>query len=227
MTDFAYAGRRPSMPIVTGCCKRVRSGVRPSAKHGLHEDEITLADICKQKGYATAIFGKWHLGHHEPFLPLQHGFDQYSGLPYSNDMWPYHPGVRHLPMDERLKRWPHLPLIEQNDVIISALTPKDQEALTTQYTEKAVRFIEEHQDEPFFLYASFNGSVPLYVSDRFKAKGRIIRRCHDEVDWPRPFSKAMTQLIKNTGCLYSDNGPWLSMETTQVSGPLREGRNHV
>ena len=143
----------------------------PSAKHGLHEDEITLAEICKQKGYATAIFGKWHLGHHRD------GFFHYSmvltsilGCPIPMISWPYHPGVRHLPMEERLKRWPHLPLIEQ-DVIISAMTPKDQEALTTQYTEKAVRFIEEHQDEPFFLYVPHSMvHVPLYVSDRFRLK---------------------------------------------------------
>ena len=95
----------------------------------------------KQKGYATALFGKWHLGHHEKFLPLQNGFDEYFGLPYSNDMWPYHPGVRHLPMEERLKKWPHLPLIEGNKIINKEVKGEDQVNLTTWYTEKAVDFI--------------------------------------------------------------------------------------
>ena len=99
--------------LLTGCYN-VRVGILgalgPGAKHGINPDEVTIAEICKQKGYATACYGKWHLGHHKKFLPMQHGFDEYFGFPYSNDMWPYHPGVRHLPMEERLKRWPHLPL---------------------------------------------------------------------------------------------------------------------
>ena len=238
MTDFYVTQAVCSASragLLTGCYN-VRLGILgalgPSAKHGLHEDEVTLAEICKQKGYATAIFGKWHLGHHEPFLPLQHGFDQYFGLPYSNDMWPYHPGVRHLPMEERLKRWPHLPLIEQNDVIISAMTPKDQEALTTQYTEKAVRFIEEHQDEPFFLYVPHSMvHVPLYVSDRFKDKSGVglFGDVMMEVDWSvgtilqtlRDLKLDQKTLVVFT----SDNGPWLSYgDHAGSAGPLREGK---
>ena len=106
--------------LLTGCYN-VRIGINgalgPKSNIGLNPDETTIAEICKQKGYATACFGKWHLGHHQKFLPQQHGFDEYFGLPYSNDMWPFHPGVLHLPMEERLKRWPHLPLIEGNKVI--------------------------------------------------------------------------------------------------------------
>ena len=106
--------------LLTGCYN-VRVGIfgalGPKSDNGLHANEVTLAELCKQKGYATAIYGKWHLGHHKQFLPMQHGFDDYFGLPYSNDMWPYHPGVLHLPMKERLKRWPHLPLIDKNEII--------------------------------------------------------------------------------------------------------------
>ena len=78
--------------LLTGCYN-VRVGIfgalGPKSTQGLHKDEVTLAELCKQKGYTTAIYGKWHLGHHKPFLPMQHGFDDYFGLPYSNDMWPY------------------------------------------------------------------------------------------------------------------------------------------
>ena len=112
--------------------------------------EVTLAEALKPAGYRTALYGKWHLGHHKKFLPMQHGFDDYFGLPYSNDMWPFHPGVMHLPMEERLKRWPHLPLIDGNEVVNAKVTGKDQELLTTQYTERAVSFIEKNKDKPFF-----------------------------------------------------------------------------
>ena len=116
--------------LMTGCYN-VRVGILgalgPKSNIGINPDEVTIAEICKQKGYATACFGKWHLGHHKEFLPIQHGFDEYFGLPYSNDMWPYHPGVLHLSMEERLKRWPHLPLIEGNEVINPKVSGKDQE----------------------------------------------------------------------------------------------------
>ena len=145
----------------------------PRNTHGINASEVTLAEICKQKGYATACFGKWHLGHHKKFLPKQHGFDEYFGIPYSNDMWPYHPGVRHLPMAERLKRWPHLPQIDGNAIINPALTGKDQEDITTQLTERTVSFIEKNKDRPFFVYLPHPMvHVPLYVSDKFRGKSK-------------------------------------------------------
>ncbi|MDA0814481.1 MAG: sulfatase-like hydrolase/transferase, partial [Verrucomicrobia bacterium] len=175
--------------LLTGCYN-VRIGVEgalgPAAKHGLHPDEMTLAEVCKQKGYATGCYGKWHLGHHRPFLPMQHGFDDFFGLPYSNDMWPYHPEVRHLPMEERIKRWPHLPLFDKDEIIIPEVSPKDQEQLTTQYTERAVNFIEQHKESPFFLYVPHSMvHVPLYVSDKFRGKsGRgLFGDVMMEVDW--------------------------------------------
>ena len=102
-TDFVVSSAVCSASraaLMTGCYHRrigIAGALGPKATHGINADEVTLAEICRQKGYATAIFGKWHLGHHPKFLPLQHGFDEYFGLPYSNDMWPYHPGVLHLP----------------------------------------------------------------------------------------------------------------------------------
>ena len=127
-----------------------------------------------------------HLGHHEKFLPLQHGFDDYFGLPYSNDMWPYHPGVLHLSMEERLKRWPHLPLIDGNKIVNPQVSGKDQELLTTQFTERAVEFIEENREKPFFVYLPHSMvHVPLYVSDKFKGKSGagLFGDVMMEVDW--------------------------------------------
>src|SRR5690606_14124764 len=104
--------------LLTGCYpNRIGMLGAPShaTRHGIHPDEMLLSELCKQRDYATAIFGKWHLGHHRQFLPLQHGFDEYFGLPYSNDMWPFHP--------ENPGRFPDLPLIEGNEVKIAAVTP--------------------------------------------------------------------------------------------------------
>ena len=221
--------------LLTGCYN-VRVGILgalgPKSTHGLNPREITLAELCKQRGYATACFGKWHLGHHQKFLPLQHGFDEYFGIPYSNDMWPYHPGVRHLPMAERLKKWPHLPLIEGNQVINPQVTGKDQEQITTQLTERSVRFIKKNKDKPFFLYVPHPMvHVPLYVSDKFKGKSKagLFGDVMMEVDWSVGQilgTLRKHQLDKNTLVIFtSDNGPWLSYgDHAGSAGPLREGK---
>src|SRR5438270_7734536 len=107
---------------------------------------MTLAQLVKQRGYATAIFGKWHLGDAPQFLPTHHGFDEYFGLPYSNDMWPEHPDGR------QRANFPPLPLVEGDQVINPNVTHDDQRKLTTQYTERAVSFIERNKDRPFFFY---------------------------------------------------------------------------
>lgn len=221
--------------LLTGCYN-IRVGIQgalgPGSNIGIHDQEVTLAEICKQKDYATACFGKWHLGHHKQFLPMQHGFDEYYGLPYSNDMWPWHPGVLHLPMEERIKRWPHLPLIEGNEIINDMVTPEDQEQLTTQYTEKAVDFIDRNHEKPFFLYVPHSMvHVPLYVSDKFKGKSGagLFGDVMMEVDWSvGEILKAIRrhQLENNTLVIFtSDNGPWLSYgDHAGSAGPLREGK---
>ena len=221
--------------LLTGCYN-VRVGILgalgPKSTHGINSRELTLAELCKQRGYATACFGKWHLGHHMEFLPLQHGFDEYFGIPYSNDMWPYHPGVRHLPMAERLKKWPHLPLIEGNQVINPKVTGKDQEQITTQLTERSVRFIEKNKDNPFFLYVPHPMvHVPLYVSDKFKGKSKagLFGDVMMEVDWSVGQileTLRKYKLDKNTLVIFtSDNGPWLSYgDHAGSAGPLREGK---
>ena len=174
---------------MTGCYNTrvgIRGALGPKSNTGIHANEMTLAELLKQKGYATACFGKWHLGHLPQFLPTNNGFDEYFGLPYSNDMWPYHPNVLHLPMAERVKKWPDLPLIEGTKIVNDKVTPADQRNLTTWYTEKSVDFIKRNADKPFLLYIPHSmPHVPLYVSDKFEGKterglyGDVI----SEIDW--------------------------------------------
>jgi arylsulfatase A len=221
--------------LMTGCYN-VRVGILgalgPSASHGINPEETTLAEICKQMDYATACYGKWHLGHHKKFLPLQHGFDEYYGLPYSNDMWPYHPGVLHLPMEKRLKTWPHLPLIEGNEIINPQVDDKAQEQLTTQYTEHAVNFIEKNKDKPFFIYLPHSMvHVPLFVSEKFKGKSErgLFGDVMMEVDWSVGQildTLRKNDLDKNTLVIFTaDNGPWLSYgDHAGSAAPLREGK---
>lgn len=238
MTDFYVTQAVCSASragLMTGCYNvrvSIFGALGPHATHGINASEVTLAEICKQKDYATACYGKWHLGHHKKFLPLQHGFDDYFGLPYSNDMWPYHPGVRNLPMEERLKRWPNLPLIRDNEIINPQVTAEDQRQLTTQYTQHAVEFIERHRDRPFFLYVPHSMvHVPLHVSDKFQGKSQrgLFGDVMMEVDWSvGQILDALRRndLQDNTLVLFTaDNGPWLSYgDHAGSAGPLREGK---
>jgi len=202
----------------------IRGALGPNAKHGINSSEVTLAEICKQKGYATACYGKWHLGHHRQFLPMQHGFDDYFGLPYSNDMWPYHP--------ERPDAFPDLPLVDQNDVVNPAVTPKEQTQLTTWYTARAVSFIERNKDRPFFLYVPHSMvHVPLFVSEKFRGKSGagLFGDTVMEVDWSvGQILEALREngIDRDTLVIFtSDNGPWLSYgDHAGSAGPLREGK---
>ena len=223
--------------LLTGCYN-VRIGINgalgPRAKHGIHPDEMTLAELCRQKGYATACYGKWHLGHEKPFLPLQHGFDEYLGLPYSNDMWPFHPAYANLPTmaAKRKQGYPDLPLYEGNEIVDPIVSGDDQAQLTTQYTERAVKFIEQNKDRPFFLYVPHSMvHVPLFVSEKFKGKSGagLFGDVMMEVDWSVGQINAALKkhgLEKNTLVVFtSDNGPWLSYGNHAGSArPLREGK---
>jgi arylsulfatase len=103
----------------------------------------------KEKGYKTAIYGKWHLGHQKQFLPLQHGFDEYFGLPYSNDMWPVDYDGSPAPEGHfKKKAYPTLPLIQNNERIEDITTLEQQGMLTSRYTEKAVDFIKRNKNNP-------------------------------------------------------------------------------
>jgi arylsulfatase A len=223
--------------LLTGCYPNrlgIHGALGPRSRVGISDGEMTLAQLTKQRGYATAIFGKWHLGDAQRFLPLQHGFDEYFGLPYSNDMWPLHPEYVNLPPnDARRKRgYPDLVMFEGNKVVIPQVTHEDQNQLTTWYTEHAVRFIELNRDRPFFLYLAHNmPHVPLHVSDKFRGKtsrglyGDVI----EEIDWSvGQVLRALAQagIEDNTWVIYtSDNGPWLSYgEHAGSAFPLREGK---
>ncbi|MEM6648340.1 MAG: sulfatase-like hydrolase/transferase, partial [Bacteroidota bacterium] len=149
----------------------------PGARHGLHEDELTMAELFKQQGYGTAIFGKWHLGHRAPFLPTEHGFDTFYGIPYSNDMWPFHP--------ENPEAWGDLPTIEDT-TIVGYNT--DQTRFTTDFTTRAVAFMEEQaaQEQPFFVYLAHPmPHVPLFVAEeRAEASGAgLYGDVIAEIDW--------------------------------------------
>jgi len=214
--------------VLTGCYNNrigIFNALNPTVRHGLNSSETTLAEIFKQKNYATGMAGKWHLGHLPLFLPMRHGFDEYYGLPYSNDMWPHG-------MEKKNRDYPPLPMIEGDKVIQADVTAEDQEQLTTRYTERAVDFIKRNHDRPFFFYLAHSmPHVPLYVSEKFKGKsgaglyGDVIQ----EIDWSvgQVMDALKSQGIEdNTLVIFtSDNGPWLRYGNHAGSaGPLREGK---
>ncbi|HEY6169228.1 MAG TPA: sulfatase [Verrucomicrobiae bacterium] len=213
--------------LLTGCYPNrigIHGALGPRATHGIADTEMTIAQLVKQKGYATGMAGKWHLGTPKQFLPTHHGFDEYFGLPYSNDMWPLHP--------EAKSPYPPLPLIEGDTVLKTDLGHDDQNQLTTQYTERAAKFIEAHKDRPFFFYLAHSMvHVPLHVSDKFRGKSQqgLYGDACMEVDWS--VGEVLAALKKNgvdenTLVIYtSDNGPWLSYGNhAGNAGPLREGK---
>jgi arylsulfatase A-like enzyme len=217
--------------LLTGCYAprvSIQGALMPWSTVGLNPDEVTIAEILKKKGYATGIFGKWHLGHHREFLPLQQGFDEYFGLPYSNDMWPRgYDGAT-----GKKTSYPPLPLIEGNAAVGEVSSLEDQNRLTTMYTERAVKFIEKNKGRPFFLYVPHSmPHVPLGVSAKFRGKSKqgLYGDVIMEIDWS--VGEILSALKKfgldeHTLVIFaSDNGPWLNFGNHAGSaGPLREGK---
>lgn len=210
------------MGLMTGCYpNRLSMHGAPShdSKIGISDDEMTIAELLKQKGYKTAAYGKWHLGFQTKFLPKQHGFDEYYGIPYSNDMWPNHP----------TGKYPDLPLYEGNEVV--EYNP-DQTQFTTNFTNRAVEFIDKNKKEPFFIYLAHPmPHVPLFVSDKFKGKshqglyGDVIM----EIDWSvgQIVEKLKKEKLEENTLIIvtSDNGPWINYGNHAGStGGLREGK---
>lgn len=212
--------------ILTGCYPNrvgIHNAYMPNAKTGLNTKETTIAKMLKSIGYSTAIYGKWHLGDHQKFMPNNHGFDDYFGIPYSNDMWPQHP------QQGPVFNFGPLPLYE-NEKILDTLT--DQSDLTTQITERSVAFIEKNKDKPFFLYVAHpQPHVPLFVSDKFKGKseGGLYGDVIMEIDWSvGEIIKSLKRngLEENTVVIFtSDNGPWLAYGNHAGSAlPFSQGK---
>lgn len=212
--------------ILTGCYPN-RVGVDwvflPHSTTGLHPDEETIADILKPIGYQTAYFGKWHLGHLEEFLPNNQGFDEYLGIPYSNDMWPLNPRTDY--------SFPPLPLIH-NSAVIDTVDEAMQKKMTRLLTEKTIDFIHQNKDKPFFAILSHPmPHVPLYVSDEFAGKsGRgLYGDVMMELDWSTgEILKTLKHLHidQHTMLIFmSDNGPWIAYGNHGGStGNFKEGK---
>ena len=208
--------------LLTGCYPNrlgILGALNPQAQIGISDNEVTLGQLFKSRGYATAIFGKWHLGHHPQFLPPRHGFDEYLGLPYSNDMGPKPANPNN----------PPVPLIDGEKTIEQ---DPDVNLLTTRYTERAVAFIEKNKDRPFFLYVPHTmPHVPLGVSPKHAGKSGagIYGDVLMEIDWSVGEILAALKragLEDNTFVMFtSDNGPWLTYGNHGGrAGLLREGK---
>ena len=227
--------------LLTGCYpKRVgmhKHVLFPKSDYGLNPDEYTIADHLKSNGYATACFGKWHLGHHPQTLPRAQGFDAYFGIPYSNDM--NHPDNSGKPrkkssdelwadQESAIKLW-NTPLIENEEIVE---LPVDQRTVTRRYTDKAIDFINANKDEPFFVYLPHSmPHIPLYVpEDAYDPNPRNAYKCvieHIDAEVGR-----LAQTVRDLGLsektwiIYtSDNGPWLQFKNHGGSAkPLRSGK---
>ena len=225
--------------LMTGCYPNrvgISGALFPNAKVGLNPDETTIAELLKDKGYATGMFGKWHLGDRPEFLPNKQGFDEYVGLPYSNDMWPVQYDGKAISdaADNRKKNFPFLPLLHNSDTLQEIKTLDDQAKLTGIYTERAVSFIKNHKKSPFFIYLPHSmPHVPIAASAKFKGKSKqgTYGDVMMEIDWSvGEIMKALedTGLDKNTVVIFtSDNGPWLNYGNhAGSSGGLREGKGN-
>lgn len=209
--------------IMTGCYPN-RVGLFGALNHtstiGISENETILPQLCRQRGYATACFGKWHLGHLPKFSPLRHGFDEFAGLPYPNDNGPDHPTIKGIPS---------LPWIEGEKV---AARDPDQHLFTNKITELGVSFIERNRERPFFLYlAHIMPHVPIHAGDSFRGKsgaglyGDVIEELDSSLgvilDTLGRFGLDNDTLVLFT----SDNGPFLSYgEHAGSAAPFRGGK---
>jgi arylsulfatase len=222
--------------LLTGCYPNrlgMNGALLPESKIALNPQEQTIASLLKQNGYATAIFGKWHLGNRSPYFPLRYGFDTFYGLPYSHDIWPIDYHGNRITDDTNIRsQWPPLPVIEKDKQIRTITTLAEQMQWTASLTERAVAYIKDHRQSPFFLYLAHPlPHVPLAVSDKFKGKselglfGDVIL----ELDWS--LGEIMNTLDKeglseNTILIVtSDNGPWINFGNhAGSSGGFREGK---
>ena len=210
--------------LMTGCyANRVgmQGALNHTSKEGIHPDELLLPEMCQKVGYVTGAFGKWHLGTYPMFNPLRHGFDEFLGIPYSNDNTKFHPSLA--------KEMPPLPFYDGLKVIE---TDPDQSQFTRRFTERATSFIERNKGRPFFLYLPHvMPHVPIFASAAFRGKSAagLYGDVVEELDWS---VGQILDAIKRCGIerdtlvvFFSDNGPFLSYGNHAGSAkPLREGK---
>lgn len=210
--------------LMTGCYPNrvsLSGALNHTSREGIHPDEKLLPEILKEQGYATAIFGKWHLGTVPEFLPLNHGFDEFFGIPYSNDNSKYHPVLA--------ASMPPLPLYDGMRIVEH---DPDQSLFTRRFTERAVRFMEAHQKQPFFVYLPHvMPHVPIFASEEFRGRSQrgLYGDVVEELDWSVGqilSTLRRLELDRQTLVVFlSDNGPFLSYGNHAGSaGALREGK---
>ena len=211
--------------ILTGCYPNrlgISGAFGPKSKGGINPDEFLLSEMLKENNYRTGIFGKWHLGDAEKFLPTNHGFDEFYGILFSNDMWKFHP--------ERPEGYPDDLMLYRNKTPIQSII--DQSDLTKNITDESIRFIEENKDEQFFLYIAHpQPHVPLFASKDFNGStgNGLFADVISEIDFSvGRVIEALEKnnLSENTIVVFtSDNGPWLSYgDHAGSSGIYREGK---
>jgi arylsulfatase A-like enzyme len=217
-------------PLRSGMASNRRRVLFPNSAGGIPESEITLAEALRDRGYATACIGKWHLGHLPQYLPTKHGFDSYFGIPYSNDMDRVADNKlgRAIFFDPKVEYW-NVPLLRNEQVVER---PAHQPTLTKRYTEEATAFIKAHKEQPFFLYLPYTmPHVPLFASEAHA--GSSPRGLYGDV--VEEIDASVGQILetlrregleKRTLVVFSsDNGPWLVFETHGGSaGLLRDGK---
>ncbi len=210
--------------LMTGCYPNrvgMQGALNHTSREGLSLDERLMSEVFKKHGYATAAYGKWHLGTRPMFHPCQRGFDEFWGIPYSNDNSKYHPSLA--------AEMPPLPLYEDARIVA---TDPDQSQFTRRITEKSVSFIRRHAEKPFFLYVPHvMPHVPIFASERFKGQSPhgLYADVVEELDWSVGM---ILEALKQAGVddktlvlFFSDNGPFLSYGNHAGSAvPLREGK---
>ncbi|UJH68564.1 sulfatase [Allomuricauda sp. SCSIO 65647] len=225
------------LPVRSGMASNKSRVLFPNSVNGLPLEEITLAEQLKTVGYGTACIGKWHLGHKEKYLPTNHGFDYYYGIPYSNDM----DLTRKLEgptgyWDLWTKEYKNLEIADFNVPLIRNKTiierPANQHTITKRYTDESIKWIEQNKKSPFFLYLAYNlPHVPLFASEEFMgtSKRGLYGDVVEEID--HNVGRIIT-LLENEGLaentivvFTSDNGPWIKTEISGGSaGLLRDGK---
>lgn len=218
------------LPVRNGMASARRRVLFPDSAGGLPTEEVTVAELLKQAGYATACVGKWHLGHLPQYLPTSQGFESYFGIPYSNDMdrVANSPKGREAFWHPRIEYW-NVPLMRGAEVVER---PADQHTLTKRYTEEAVQFIRQHKTGRFFVYLAHSmPHVPLFASEAFQGRSRrgLYGDVVEEIDWSvgQVLGSLRELGIEQQTLVFfcSDNGPWLVFDQQGGSaGLLRDGK---